>query len=123
MTTAISVCDVECQGDIAILTPTMDLGELVYEDFEGVVYTTLEMLDNGNVRHVVIDFDRTKYFGSRTITSLLKLGNTTRSHGGKMVLAGLSPQEKEILKVTKLDTFWPMCSSREAAIEAVQSTD
>lgn len=118
-TTTMSICDLERQGEIALLTPTENLGELVYDEFEAVVRTTLDMLNGGDVKHVIIDFHHTKYFGSRTITSLLKLGNTTRSLGGKMALARLSVQEKEILKATKLDTFWPMYSSREEATEAV----
>ena len=121
MTTSTSICNVERQGEIALLTPTMNLGELVYEEFEAVVYTTLEMLDRREVRHVVIDFERTDYFGSHTITLLMKLGQKARSLGGKLALANLSAREKEILKATKLDTFWPMYSSSDEAIEAVKA--
>ena len=96
-------------------------GELVYEGFEAVVNTTLGMLDNGDVKHVVVDFDRTDYFGSHVITLLLKTGKKTRSLGGKLALAGLSAHETEILKTTKLDTFWPVYSSRDEAIGAVKA--
>jgi anti-anti-sigma factor len=121
MTTAFSICDVECQEDVVILTPTVNLRELEYDDFEAVVDTTLEMLENGDVRHVVIDFGHTEYFGSHTITSLQKLGKKAQSQGGKMVLARMSVQEQDILKAMALDTFWPICSSTEDATEAVKA--
>jgi anti-anti-sigma regulatory factor len=78
MTTAFSICDVECEEDIVILTPTVNLRELEYDDFEAVVDTTLEMLENGDVRHVVIDFGRTEYFSSHTISLMLNLGTRCR---------------------------------------------
>jgi anti-anti-sigma factor len=121
MTTAISICDVERQEDIVILTPTMNLRELDYDEFEVAIEPTLEMLANENARHLVIDFGQTDYFGSHTITSLLKLGKKARSVGGKMALAGISLHEREILKATLLDTFWPVYSSREEAAEAVKA--
>jgi anti-anti-sigma factor len=121
MTTAISICDVECQEDVVVLTPTVNLRELEYDDFEAAIEPTLDMLENGDVKHVIIDFGHTEYFGSHTITSLLKLGKKARCQGGKMALSGLSAHEKEILKAMALDTFWPICSSTEDASEAVKA--
>ena len=121
MTTATSICDVERQEDIVILTPTVNLRELEYEDFEAAIAPTLKMLEGGSVRHVVVDFGHSDYFGSHTITSLLKLDKKTRTAGGRMAFARMSLREREILKATRLDTFWPVCSSREEATEAVRT--
>ena len=121
MTTAMSICDVERQEDIVILTPRVNLRELEYEDFEAAIAPTLKMLEGGSVRHVVVDFGHSDYFGSHTITSLLKLDKKTRTAGGRMALARMSLREREILEATALDTFWPMYSSREQATEAVRT--
>jgi anti-anti-sigma factor len=122
MTTAISICDVERQDDIAILTPTVNLRELDYDEFEVAIEPTLEMLANGNAWHLVIDFGQTDYFGSHTITSLLKLGKQARNAGGRMAFARMSLHEREILEATALDTFWPVYSSRAEATEAVKAS-
>jgi hypothetical protein len=37
-----------------------------------------------------------------------------------MAFCGVSDHEREILKVTNLDGLWPICSSREEALKAVQ---
>lgn len=121
MTTAINICDVKRHEATVILTPTINLGELDYDEFEAAIEPSLEMLEGGDVRHVVIDFVHTDYFGSHTITSLLKLGKKVRSVGGKMALARTSLHEREILGAMALDKFWPTYSSREDAIEAVKA--
>ena len=121
MTNAESICNMEHQNDLVILTPTVNLRELDYDEFEVAIEPTLKMLENGNVRHVVIDFGRTEYFGSHTITSLLKLGKKTRSAGGRMAFARMSLHEREVLEATALDTFWPVYSSRAEATEAVRT--
>jgi hypothetical protein len=36
-----------------------------------------------------------------------------------MAFCNLSPQEKEILRLTKLDSLWPICGSREEAMQTV----
>ena len=121
VTKANNICNIEHHEDLVILTPTVNLRELEYEEFEAVVDATLEMFENGNTRHVVIDFGRTEYFGSHTITLLLKLGKTTQGLGGKMALARLSAHEQEILKAAVLDKFWPIYSSVEEATDAVKA--
>ena len=121
MTTATSICDVEHRADTVILTPTVNLRELDYDDFEAAIAPPLQMLGGGSVRHVVIDFGHSDYFGSHTITSLLKLDKKTRTAGGRMALARMSLREREILEATALDTFWPVYSSREEATEAVRT--
>ena len=122
MTTATSICDVDHRADTVILTPTVNLRELDYDDFEAAIAPTLQMLGGGSVRHVVVDFGHSDYFGSHTITSLLKLDKKTRTAGGRMALARMSLREREILEATALDTFWPVYSSREEATEAVRTS-
>jgi anti-anti-sigma regulatory factor len=121
MTAAINICNVERRANIVVLTPRVNLRELDYDDFEAAIAPTLRMLESGSVRHVVIDFGHSDYFGSHTITSLLKLGKKTRNAGGRMAFARMSLHEREILEATALDTFWPVYSSREEATEAVRT--
>ena len=122
MTAAINICNVERRANIVVLTPRVNLRELDYDDFEAAIAPTLRMLESGSVRHVVIDFGHSDYFGSHTITSLLKLGKKTRNAGGRMAFARMSLHEREVLEATALDTFWPVYSSRAEATEAVRTS-
>jgi anti-anti-sigma regulatory factor len=99
----------------------VNLRELDYDDFEAAIAPTLRMLESGSARHVVIDFGHSDYFGSHTITSLLKLGKQARNAGGRMAFARMSLHEREVLEATALDTFWPVYSSRAEATEAVRT--
>jgi len=39
--------------------------------------------------------------------------------GGMMAICNVSEMEREVLHVTRFDTLWPVCGSREDALEKV----
>lgn len=115
------VFEIEHDGDTLILTPEINLGALVYDQVERELRDTLKLLEHDPARNVVIDFHKTKYFGSSAVGFFVSLWKIAKSHSGRIAFCGLSPIELEVLKATKLDTLWPIRSSRAEAIEAVKS--
>jgi anti-anti-sigma factor len=113
--------EVARQGRTLILIPQTDLSELDYQEIEAGARHILRLLGNSTIRHVVLDFHKTDYYGSTALGFFVKLLKRVRELGGRMALCGLSDHGREILKVTNLDSLWPICASREEALKTVQS--
>jgi anti-anti-sigma factor len=116
--TATGLFEVEQDGDVLVVTPTADLRELYYRDIEEGAGGILDRLGAG-VRGVVLDFHRTDYYGSTALGFFLRLWKRVSENGGRMAFCNVSEHEREVLAVTRLDTLWPICGSREEALKAV----
>ena len=49
------------------------------------------------------------------------MGMTISGRKGRMAFCNASEHEKEILKITKLDSLWDICATREESLRVVQS--
>lgn len=68
---------------------------------------------------IVLDFSQTEYMGSRVLEILFRAWKRVNDRGGRMAFCCLSPFCAEVLHVTRLDTIWPIESSRKSAIDRV----
>jgi anti-anti-sigma factor len=115
-----SVIEIERDGDILIVTPAIDLGELNYGQFEEQTKKVCQQLESEEVRHLVIDLCKSEYFGSSTINLFVRFWRITKKHGGQIVLCGLSSVESETLRRANLGTLWSICSSRGEALKTIR---
>jgi anti-anti-sigma factor len=69
---------------------------------------------------VVVDFDNVKYFDSLLLDTLCQTWRHLRQRGGKMALCNLHDVAWEILRKCRLDSLWPVCPSRESAIDGLR---
>jgi len=113
------VFEIEHQDDTIIVVPAVDLRELDYERIEKEGKNILDLLNGTTVKNVVMDFHKTNYYGSTALGLFLKLWKRARMQNGRMAFCNVSDFKREILQVTKLDHFWPICSSRIEALAAV----
>jgi anti-anti-sigma factor len=120
MLTATGVFKVEREGQTLIVTASTDLRELNYPEVEAGARAILDLLGNGTIKNVVLDFHKTDYYGSSALGFFVKLWKRVRECDGRMAFCGVSDHEREILQVAKLDGLWPICTSREEALKAVQ---
>jgi anti-anti-sigma factor len=120
MATTKTLFELDQQGEILVITPTANLQELRYEEIEDAARDILQWLDRGQVKHVVLDFHQTDYYGSTALGFFIKLWKRVRSRNGNMAFCNVSNMEREILEVTKLSGLWPVCSSRAEALQAVR---
>jgi anti-anti-sigma factor len=115
MSTMSGIFEVEHSGDTLIVTPLKNLSELDYEQIQRGGRELLELLSIAPVKNLLIDFQKTDSFGSTALGFLVRLWKKIRDRNGSMALCNLSENEKEILKITKLDSLWPLCDSLEEA--------
>jgi anti-anti-sigma factor len=120
METATGAFKVECEGQTLIVTPLTDLRELDYEEIEAGARDILNLLGNGSIKNVVMDFQKTDYYGSTALGFFVKLWKRVRDRNGRMAFCRMSDHEREILQVTNLGGLWPICASRQEAIKAVR---
>ena len=113
--------EIEPLGETIILIPFADLPELEYERIEAEARHILDLLNDGRIKNVVIDFHRTDYYASTALIFFMRLWTRVKRGNGLMAFCNLSDHEKEILQVTKLDRLWPICESREQALQAVRA--
>ena len=113
----VAVFEIEREGETIIVTPTGNLRE--FEFVEANVNDVIEVLSDLSIKNLVIDFQRTDYFGSSALALFVKLWKMMTGRNGGMVFCNLSKHEHEILQVTKLDTLWTICESRAEAMKVV----
>jgi anti-anti-sigma factor len=111
---------VERQGDTLVLTAKRDLRELEFQQIGEEQEEVLHRLTSDpSLLNVVVDFDRTDYFGSSAVGMFTRLWKLVRGRGGRMAFCNLSPHEEDILGAVGLIGLWPIYTSRAVAIQAV----
>jgi anti-anti-sigma factor len=111
------ILDVELKGETIVLTPVVNLGELDFEEIEASGKDVFGLMSQRAVRNAIVDFHRTDFCGSTALSFLIRLWKQVRNRNGRLVLCNLSDHEKEILRITKLDGMWPICSSLDEALQ------
>jgi len=114
------IFEIEHVGETIIVTPLEGLGEFDFQRIETAARIVLRLLEDPSVLNVVIDFHRIDYYGTTAFSFFIRLWKRVRNHRGRMVLCNLSDHGKQVLKISKLDQFWPVYPSREEAIVAVE---
>ena len=105
---------------VFIISPIGSIGaldaELIREEWAGV----LSRLEEANANNAVIDLHALDYFGSVVLELIVVLWKRLSGRGGRLAICNVSPVGLDILMAAKFDTIWPVVSSREQAIKAVQ---
>jgi anti-anti-sigma factor len=109
--------EIEREGGTIIVTPVVNLGEL--EDMDLNAEEVVEVLSDLSIKNLVMDFHKTDYFGSTALGLFVKLWKMVTARNGCMAFCNPSEHELEILHVTRLNTLWPICKSREQAMKVV----
>jgi anti-anti-sigma regulatory factor len=75
---AADVFQVERAGPILIVIPLIDLRELNYLQIEAAAKNILLLLGKDTLKHVVLDFRKTDYYGSTALGFFVKLWKRVR---------------------------------------------
>ena len=117
--TATSVFSVESIGRTLIITPSGPVSSLAYETIHGELDALLAEMDDRALSNVIFDFRYASHFGSLMLTVLLAVSKRVRAASGKMILCNLPDLGREVLEIFKLERHWPICPSRDDAVDAV----
>ena len=110
---------VERDGDILIVQPLRAVSNLSEEDVHAEMDELRRQLRQPDVKHLIIDFEKTTYFGSRVIREMQILWKCVCERQGQMNLCNISAATREILQIAKVD-FWPTFPTRAKAIAAIR---
>jgi anti-anti-sigma factor len=120
MSRVVGVFETEQDGESLVITPVTNLGELEFQRIESGAGEVLDLLNDSSVRNVVLDCQRADYFGTTALGFFAKLWKRVRERKGHLALCNVSEHGKEILKLTKLDSLWSLCGSRQEALRTVR---
>jgi anti-anti-sigma factor len=114
-----AVFDVESVGGVLIVVLPRSLEKIPEEDVKPKLDQLLERLGRPVSRNVVIDFTNVPFFCSSTLQAVVKIWKHLLPGGSRMALCNVSKVGREILRTTKFDSLWPVCSSRSEALKTV----
>ncbi len=102
-----------------ILTPQRDLSEFDFNQIESEAAMLLGQISKDGGANVVVDFSKMDYCGSTALSFFTRLFKRTRLQGGEMAFCNVSEGEREVLRITRLDSLWPIHDSLDDALVAV----
>ena len=114
---------VKRHGDAAVIVPSPEVEQLPDNLVQPAADLVLAPLRDDPPSHLIVDLEGVRYFGSAFITFLLRCHLLVKKRGSELVLAGVNPRIRELLRTTALDTLWALYESRQEAIEALSGSD
>lgn len=90
-------------------------GQLVVGNRQEFKQVILDEVEQG-VRLVIVDFSKSAYIDSSGLGALVSLGKRLREVGGDLRLTGLNDDLRTLFELTRLDSLFPLFSSREDAL-------
>ena len=110
----------ETRGDTTILH--VDERLVLGESDTALMSAVRAVLESEKAPKTVIDLSNTQYVDSAGIGSLVQAYTSITSAGGMLALAGPSKRISDLLKITKLDSVFPIYGSVDEAIAGLQNT-
>lgn len=90
-------------------------GQLIVGNRQELKRMILAEVEAGT-RRFVVDFALTGYIDSSGLGILVSLSKKIREVGGRLRLASLNEDLRTLFELTKLDTLFEICGSREEAL-------
>jgi anti-anti-sigma factor len=112
---------IETEGDTLIVIALDSVSTLAGPDVRTELAEMLEKLRGAELKNVVVDLAAADYFGTRMLEVMHVFWKHVHQSGGKLAVCNLSDVGRQVLEVSKLDAVWPVCSSRQEALQAVAS--
>jgi anti-anti-sigma factor len=109
----------EIRGDTLVVVALGNISSLAGKDADEALDKMILLLEEQELKNVVIDLGHAEYFGTLMIELLHRVWRAVRNHAGRMAICNVSDLGREILDVSKLDHLWEICPSREGALGAV----
>jgi anti-sigma B factor antagonist len=110
-------------GDIAVMIPAAAVENIPSNLIEPAAQIVLATIKADPPTYLIIDLSQVNFFGSEFISFLLRCHLVVKKHNSELVLAGVSPRIRELLRQTALDTLWAIYDSREQALKELRSSD
>ncbi len=106
-------------GGMLVVYPPKGLEDLDEAVTRTVASLLDQQLEGTEEPSVIVDLSGIDYFGSIFISLLLRFWARVRARGGTMVLCGPTSNAQELLRLTALDTLFPLYDTVEEAVSAL----
>lgn len=113
--------DVERVGTTVVVKPLENVGSLAGSALKAEIGEILAQLKENDSQSVLVDLERLAYFGTNMLEVMHVLWRPIRAKGGKMFLCNVSDVGREILRVARFDSLWPVFASRDEALKRIES--
>jgi anti-sigma B factor antagonist len=114
---------VKRHGDVAVIVPSPEVEQLPESLILPAAQMVLAPLKDDPPSNLIVDLSGVRYFGSAFITFLLRCHLLVRQRGSELVLSGVNPRIRELLRTTALDTLWALYETRKEALESLSGSD
>jgi len=106
-------------GETLVLTLLRDLRALDFQGVEEDEAAVLRLLEaESALRHVLVDFGATGYFGSPALMFFVRLWRLAQQRGGRLAFCNASATHWGIVQVAGFADIWPRYRTREEALAA-----
>jgi anti-sigma B factor antagonist len=109
----------ETFGNTIVLNPLIHLGSLHEPEIAHETEDLLDFLNQLASANLVIDLANGDYLGTSMLGAVVKLWKRVSQRGGRLALCNVSEGVVQVLRVTKLQTVWPIYPSRDQALSAI----
>ena len=110
-------------GEVAVVGVSSAIENLHSSSIETAAQVVLSPLKENPPSNVIVDLSKVQFFTSEFISFLLRCHVIVKRHHGELVLAGVSPRVRELLRQTALDTLWAIYDNRAQALDALGGAD
>jgi anti-anti-sigma factor len=114
---------VKRHGDVAVITPSAQIEDLPETLLQPAAELVMAPLKDDPPNNIIVDLSAVSYFGSAFITFLLRCHHLLASRGSELVLAGVNPNIRELLRITNLEMYWALYDNAKDAISALSGSD
>ena len=109
----------EVYGNTLVLNPIIHLGSIHEPEIAHETADLLDLLKQNPSTSLVIDLGLGDYLGTAILGAVVKLWKRVSQTGGRLALCNVSGNVREVLRVTKLQTVWPIYDNRDQALAAL----
>lgn len=109
----------ERDDNVLIVIPQGDAIGFRYNDVHQESNSTLQILDDATLKHVVVDLGCEQVLGSIIISVLIKICRKAGLKGGKAAFCNATPDMQDVLQTMNLVKLWKYHPTRAQAVVAV----
>src|ERR1700683_3802121 len=89
------------------------------EEFNHLNTSVIKALDGKTAQPWVVDVSSVDYMGSSVLGLMINIRQKIKSGGGKLMLAGLSPQLRGIFRTCCLESLFEIVKTRDDAVRSL----
>ncbi|MCA9007062.1 MAG: STAS domain-containing protein [Planctomycetaceae bacterium] len=122
MVDQLEIFKVELCAPNLIVIPQGSTLHFLYSNVQIESNKVIKLFSRPELKNVIIDLYRVDHLDSIIISSIIRLLQQAKQTGGQAVFCNACENMQNILECIKIGTYWPLFNSREAALQAVNSS-